>query len=101
MCSLSTPVQRQLVDTGTGASNNDTQRLVSVWSFPAPETMSRRPWCEREMGEMGSTEKPAQFAAGASYDSVPEEVVAATKRAVLDAMAATIAGRQRDNNGAA
>jgi hypothetical protein len=93
-------VQRQLVDTGTGASNNGTQRLVWICGFPAPETMSRCPWCEREMGEIGLTEQLAQFAAGTTYDSVPEEVVAAAKRAVLGAMAATIAGRQRDNNGA-
>jgi 2-methylcitrate dehydratase PrpD len=52
------------------------------------------------MGEIGLTEQLAQFAAGTTYDSVPEEVVAAAKRAVLGAMAATIAGRQRDNNGA-
>jgi hypothetical protein len=76
-----TPVQRQLVDTGTGASNNDTQRLASTWGFPAPETVSRCPRCEGEMGEMGV-------------------VVTAAKRAVLDALAATIASRQRDNNGA-
>jgi 2-methylcitrate dehydratase PrpD len=50
---------------------------------------------------MGVTEKLAEFAVGTSYDSLPEEVVTTTKRAVLDTLAATIAGRQRDNNGAA
>lgn len=45
------------------------------------------------MGEMGATKKLAQFAVDASYDSLPEEVVTAAKRAVLDTLAATVAGR--------
>jgi 2-methylcitrate dehydratase PrpD len=44
------------------------------------------------MGEMGVTEKLAQFAVDTSYDSLPEEVVTAAKRPVLDTLAATIAG---------
>jgi 2-methylcitrate dehydratase PrpD len=44
------------------------------------------------MGEMGVTEKLAQFAVGTNYDSLPEEVVTAAKRAVLDTLAVTVAG---------
>jgi 2-methylcitrate dehydratase PrpD len=41
---------------------------------------------------MGVTEKLAQFAVGTSYDSLPEQVVTAAKRAVLDTLAVAIAG---------
>jgi 2-methylcitrate dehydratase PrpD len=41
---------------------------------------------------MGATEKLAQFVVGTSYDSLPEEVVTAAKRAVLDTLAVTVAG---------
>jgi 2-methylcitrate dehydratase PrpD len=44
------------------------------------------------MGEMGATEKLAHFAVDTSYDSLPEEVVTAAKRAVLDTLAVAIAG---------
>jgi 2-methylcitrate dehydratase PrpD len=44
------------------------------------------------MGEMGATEKLAQFAAAIDYDSLPEEVVTAVKRTVLDTLAVSIAG---------
>jgi len=41
---------------------------------------------------MGVTEKLAQFVVGTDHDSLPEEVVTAAKRAVLDTLAVTIAG---------
>ncbi len=41
---------------------------------------------------MGATEKLAQFVVDTSYDSLPEEVVTAAKRAVLDTLAVTVAG---------
>ena len=44
------------------------------------------------MGEMGVTEKLAQFAVDTNYDSLPEEAVTAAKRAVLDTLATTVAG---------
>jgi 2-methylcitrate dehydratase PrpD len=44
------------------------------------------------MAEVGVTEKLAEFAASTDYDSLPEEVVTAAKRAVLDTLAVTVAG---------
>jgi 2-methylcitrate dehydratase PrpD len=44
------------------------------------------------MREMGVTEKLAQFAVGIDYDSLPEGVVTAAKRAALDTLAVAIAG---------
>ena len=41
---------------------------------------------------MGVTEKLAQFVTETNYASLPEDVVAAAKRAVLDTLAVTIAG---------
>ncbi len=48
---------------------------------------------------MGVTEKLAQFVVDTSYDSLPEGAVSAAKRAVLDTLAATIAGCREEASG--